>query len=659
MTIFNVSNSSQLMSALNQASGGDEIRLASGDYGDLNLDNVSFNSPVTITSANDNNPASFAGMDLDNVNNLTFDNVVFDYTFNKSDSLWGTHFSIDNSSNIDIENSVFSGDLARGIGKDDDGFGYGRGLIVSNSSDVTVSESEFFNWWKAASFIESQNINFTENEIHSIRSDGLNFREVKDVLVEGNYIHDFDGSLTSGDHKDFLQVWTTNTDTPTENLTIRGNVFDIGEGTWAQTIFMRNIEGERGNTDLYYRNITIEDNTIYNSHANGIVVGATDGLVLQNNTLIQAGDPETRVTAASNVAPRISVSEDSSDVYIANNAASRVIGYESQSDWDVRNNVEIQNDDPSDPGYYGNVFNAGSINTGAGVHAFTVKEGSILDQFDAGSALTLNGTGTIGTPGSGGGSNNDAPDATDDTPDAGGDAPETPDTGSDTSDTGDDTPDTSDTDTDNNGGGSVPDSDARIDDFVLDIAALDGSNALQRGAEVEYSGSNAALDVAGGRSYVDIGRLTDFEDSDQLAFAIEFSRDVADGSDQRLLWNHKKFGVTLEDDGLSIQIGNNDGAFWEGIKLDDLGLNDTDTHKIVLIADADADRLQVIVDDQLVLDEQDIDLEFANQGGREWGWTVGSKWGSSFDGNVTDFRVEADADFVDPSAVTEEGLFAF
>lgn len=650
MAIFNVSNQSQLMSALQSASGGDEIRLASGDYGDLNLDDVSFNSAVTITSANDNNPASFSGMDLDNVNNLSFDNVVFDYTFNKTDALWGTHFSIDNSSNIDIGNSVFSGDLAQGLGKNDDGFGYGRGLIVSNSSDITVSESEFFNWWKAASFIESQNIEFTENEIHSIRSDGLNFREVKDVLVEGNYIHDFDGSLTSGDHKDFLQVWTTNTDTPTENLTIRGNVFDIGEGTWAQTIFMRNIEGERGNTDLYYRNITIEDNTIYNSHANGIVVGATDGLVLQNNTLIQAGDPETRVTAASNVAPRISVSEDSSDVYIANNAASKVIGYENQPDWTVRDNVEIQNDDPSDPGYYGDIFNSGSINTGAGLHAFTVKEGSILDQLDAGSALTLNGTGTVGTSegGSSSGGNNTAPDTGDDTPDTGSDVPET----------GDDTPDTPD-DTGNNGGGSVPDSDARIDDFVLDIAALDGSDALNRGAEVSYSGANAALDVAGGRSYVDIGRLTDFEESDQLAFTIEFSRDVADGSDQRLLWNHKKFGVVLEDDGLSIQIGNNDRAFWEGIKLEDLGLNDTDTHQIVLIADADADRLQVIVDDQLVLDEQDIDLEFANQGGREWGWTVGSKWGSSFDGEVTDFRVEADADFVDPSGVTGEGLFAF
>ena len=83
--VFSVSTADELRSALNSAQGGDTIELAGGDYGKLDLQTSQtfgvkaiYDSPVTITSSDPNNPASFSGMDLRQVQNLTFDSVVFD-----------------------------------------------------------------------------------------------------------------------------------------------------------------------------------------------------------------------------------------------------------------------------------------------------------------------------------------------------------------------------------------------------------------------------------------------------------------------------------------------------------------------------------------------------------------------------------------------------
>ena len=98
--------------------------------------------------------------------------------------------------------------------------------------------------------------------------------------------------------------------------------------------------------------------------------------------------------------------------------------------------------------------------------------------------------------------------------------------------------------------------------------------------------------------------MQQFENSEQIAFNVEFARDEADGSSQRLVWNHRKVGLTLTDDGLIAHVRNNDNPFYEGFRVDNLGLNDTDVHQISLMVDQASDRLQVLVDGNVVLDEQ-------------------------------------------------------
>ncbi len=79
MTIWNVSNASQLQAALTSASGGDEIVLAGGSYGDVNMSGRTYTSELTIKSAV---PGMAVLGDLSIPSNVTIDGVEWEeYTF--------------------------------------------------------------------------------------------------------------------------------------------------------------------------------------------------------------------------------------------------------------------------------------------------------------------------------------------------------------------------------------------------------------------------------------------------------------------------------------------------------------------------------------------------------------------------------------------------
>lgn len=359
--IFFVSNSEELMNALAAATGGDTIELAGGDYGGLNLNrqtdfDFTYDTPVTIVSADNDNPAAFASMSMVGASNIVFDGIQFDYTFQAGDALWHKPFSISDSDNITIRNSVFDGDVASGTGTPSDGYGTGFGLSVWGSTGVTVDNTEFKSWWKGAAFSRSTDLTITNNEIHDIRSDGLNFGEVQSVLVEGNHIHDFRLSKESGDHADMIQVIsTTHAETTTADLTLRGNILDIGDGDVTQMIFIGNGKYNQTQDDAWlYQNITIEDNLVNGSHIHGISVGETDGVIIRNNTLLDAQHPDGAA------APAIRTNR-SIDVLIEDNAVSKIVNADNPDPtWTIRNNVILQDDAPELAGYYKDQFIASS-----------------------------------------------------------------------------------------------------------------------------------------------------------------------------------------------------------------------------------------------------------------------------------------------------------
>lgn len=389
-TVYTVSNSSELYEALANANGGDTIELAPGDYGNLNLSSQSaaYDAPVTIISADPQAPASFSQMNLNGVANLTFDNVVFDYTYNSADELWSSPFLVTDSSNITIRNSVFDGDVASGRSEIDDGYGFAKGLTVRASSGVSIENNEFTTWHRGLVVEQSEDIAVRGNEVHSIRSDGLNFVEVQSVIIEDNYIHDFKGSLNSGDHRDMIQFWTTGTDTPSTDIIIRNNVLNSGRGDFTQSIFMRNEVVDLGSagTEMFYRNITIEENVIINAHLHGITVGETDGLRIQNNTVVRNFKSEGKKDNISLWTPKITVAQESRNVEITRNVTSRIAGGTGQADWIIKDNFFVQDSGRMKPGFYGRVFVPDVLRDPSLLESFTYLPDGPLDKRNIGAA---------------------------------------------------------------------------------------------------------------------------------------------------------------------------------------------------------------------------------------------------------------------------------
>lgn len=384
--VYSVSNSTELYNALAVADGGDTIELASGDYGDLTLDNksgfdITYDAPVTIVSADPNNPATITSMWLNGAENLTFDSIMFDFQYSDTDEVWSAPFRVHNGDHITIQNSTFDGVIPDGRNEIDDGYGFGKGLEVSGTDNVAVVNNEFYDWHRGMVMDTGTNLTIQGNEIYSIRSDGMDFAQVHNVVIEDNYIHDFESSPLSGDHEDMIQVWTTNTTVPSSDIYIRNNVLDVGEGSTTQSIFMRNgvVDLGQAGEEMYYQNIVIEENVILNGHSHGITVGETNGLTIQNNTVLSI-DPtgeEFHSVPAINLSP-------SHDVTVTNNVVGHISGVE--PGYNVNDNVYVQNSDPDLQDYYDTVFVESSFHEPGGVGSYVFAPGGEIEELNAGAA---------------------------------------------------------------------------------------------------------------------------------------------------------------------------------------------------------------------------------------------------------------------------------
>ena len=388
-----VSNAQELYEALSQARGGETILLAPGDYGQIEISAKSksaatFDTPVILASADPRRPASFSGFKVRDSANLVLDSLVFDYVFMPGHPPSARVFSVKDSDHITIRNSVFDGDVARGVSKKDDGFGYGYGLELSNGSDIRIENNEIFGFNRGIVTGGIRNLWVIGNDVHSIRSDGMDFVQVSSALIEGNRLHDFIRSPTSGDHSDMIQFWTRNTTIPSADITIRGNMLLSGTGDSTQSIFMRNDVVDRGmaGREMFYKNIRIEENVIVNGHLHGISLGETDGVVIRRNTLLRNYRiVNARTREKSVTIPRISVAAKSHRVEITNNVAAGFPAAE--SGWTVKDNLVAQDITIMRPGYYHKLFTDAQTGDPRLVNTFVVRKGSPADRPGLGAPL--------------------------------------------------------------------------------------------------------------------------------------------------------------------------------------------------------------------------------------------------------------------------------
>lgn len=359
-TTHQIADADALRAVLSEGVAGDTLVLAPGRYGPLSLDAARDEVPAVIRSADPDDPAVLTGLLMRRALDAVLEDLVLSYSFDPEDRISVRPFDFRGAQGLVLRRLRVEGDVARGKGPTSDGLGYGIGLSIRGGRDVVIEDSHISLFYRGLAVREVRNITVRGNEFVDLRMDGMNFAQVEEVRIEGNLLHSFDRSTDPRDHADMIQFWTNRTETPSRDILIRGNVLNSSDGMFTQSIFMRNDLVDRGlaGDEMFYRNITIEENVIINAHLHGISVGETDGLIIRNNTLVQnihsVGD--FRPANHPSWVPTIGVNGESRRVRIENNVTGGLRVPRAREGWTVQDNLEVQNRTTLAPGYYGRVF---------------------------------------------------------------------------------------------------------------------------------------------------------------------------------------------------------------------------------------------------------------------------------------------------------------
>lgn len=264
---------------------GGEILLAPGMSFSLKArDNTSFdNSEITIRSADSNNLATLISVDLKGIENITFEDLYMEMENDSPYALSGM-LRLSECNNISFKNNTMIGD-AEGAPGTTEGFEVAANTaVVRNSSDITFEGNEISNFNQGLAFLDCEDIFVSRNEITALQGDGIRIGGVSGMEISENYIHDFIGSTSQFNHSDFIQFWGANITVNNEDILIRENILDTGNGPAYQMIFGRN--EDQSENGFSFTNIQIENNLLHGASFHAISLQDTQGAMVRNNTVL-------------------------------------------------------------------------------------------------------------------------------------------------------------------------------------------------------------------------------------------------------------------------------------------------------------------------------------------------------------------------------------
>ncbi len=351
-----VDTPSELLNALNSATGGEVILLERGNYGDIDLNGLEFSSHVTIRSADGNHDAVFHTLDIVNSSYIRVDGVHVD---NSGDGTVGAGFvNIVDSDHIEIRNSEINGSVDGSYYTHPSRFISAYGLEVSgNSTNIVISNNYIHNAEHGAVFLGVEGLEVTDNTINHVASDSFKFAGIRGALIENNagasIVHP-----SSDDHLDFIQFQGSSSD-----VILRGNTLLIEDtdNQVYQGIFIK---------DGDYDNFIIEDNLVYTNTVNAIyvssghnVAGGTGGnFTIRNNTVLSPPDL-TKWGSAD-----ISIVSLEGAYTVENNIVDRIV--DRVNDGNVSGNLVLQWENPAGENYYNDVYVNATAGGGASIQDF-------------------------------------------------------------------------------------------------------------------------------------------------------------------------------------------------------------------------------------------------------------------------------------------------
>lgn len=318
--ILNVANAAQFKTAVRGARGGDTILLAPGHYGNLFISNLNPAGLVTVRSADPNNDAVIQQLRVTRSSNFLIEDVDIANPIPvggaRADAV-----QVNGSRDISFVGVDMHGSL-NGTPWDDS-----RGMAIIGSSRIAVLDSRFTELRAAVTITRGSDIVIAGNTVWNVR-EGFNVAQGDDVLIERNLLRDFNPNLATGEHPDFIQVFSTGVGATTD-LVIRNNVMLQGDSTPVQGIFIRS---ERAAEGIRHSNIRIENNLYEGTSRHGISVSDASNVTITGNTVLEGKTPV--------LAPAISLSKVSGGL-VANNVASLLLNNAGNTDTSFRANVDV------------------------------------------------------------------------------------------------------------------------------------------------------------------------------------------------------------------------------------------------------------------------------------------------------------------------------
>jgi parallel beta-helix repeat protein len=275
MTSYTVATTADLTTALSAAKSGDTILLAPGEYDNVCIKNLSFASPVTITSQDPTHPAVLTSLWVTGDKGLSLTHLEFDLSAAQMGAV--TPFRIANSGKITLSYLNVHGSMD-GNPQDD-----AMALAINSSTSVTVSNSEFQQAAVAITHLGDAHLTITGNSFHDLRYDGVHGSGSNWVTVSNNTFTSFypiGTQPTGGDHPDAIQFFTLGTTAPTHDLVVTGNTIVRGAGAPTHGVFFDDEVGT-----LPFQNVTISNNTVIGEGFDGISVNDAANVTITGNTV--------------------------------------------------------------------------------------------------------------------------------------------------------------------------------------------------------------------------------------------------------------------------------------------------------------------------------------------------------------------------------------
>lgn len=326
--VITVSNQAEFEAAyesLKNGEGGTILLDAASTYALASTDSLNTtDAPITISSADPANPAEITSVRLTGAENLTFEGIHF-HMDGDDEVHDDVMIRLTDSTNVVFRDSVMTSNANGPLGTTADVSEGAQMALVRDSSGVTFEGNYIAGFNHGVTFRDSYDGAFVNNEMTELQGDGIRLAGVSGMLIEGNHLHDFHGSTQEANHSDMIQIWGTNIQVNNENITIRENFLDTGNGANYQMIYGDNkMFDENGFT---FSDILIEGNVLFGAHSNAISLGSTDYATVRYNTVIYNTDSYDVMADGSTQKPphenRIKI--DGTNTLIEHNISQRVI----------------------------------------------------------------------------------------------------------------------------------------------------------------------------------------------------------------------------------------------------------------------------------------------------------------------------------------------